>query len=139
MIERVLILSRDDGFLMTLYNRLKAFSVEVVDAFTEEGQIPDSLRYRYNVIVLDKSFLGHARGAVELIRRMRRAGFSNPIIGVELVHHDGDLFTLAVAGCNFTLSTISRLDSPGVKNLENELALLIERISAVLSEAHQPQ
>lgn len=137
MIEKVILLSRNKEFLSTLRDRLKRFGVEVVEMFTEKEQVPmDELRHRYNVIVVDKSFLGHARNACVLVREMRCARFDDPIIAFERVAYDGELFSLAVAGCNFTISLFDHLDDE--ERLMTAICRLVERISDALSEASQP-
>lgn len=103
MTEKILVLSQNDRVLSQFPPLLKKWGVEVVDVASENTEVPfEELRYRYNIIIIDKHWNGGARGAVECIHHIRTK-FQYPIIGIEVFPGGGQLFSLQVAGANFTL------------------------------------
>jgi len=125
---KVLILSRDADWCVMANAALKRNGVDVVDVVTEAAVIPfGELSARYNILVVDKPFMGNARDTATLVRLIRRE-FFDPMIGMELYSDAGELLSLRVAGCNFYV----RLGLPGMGI--HKLARTIDQISHELQE-----
>jgi len=134
MLEKVLILCRNEELVQELLAWFQQATVDEVKAIFDEKKVRiDRLADRYNIIIIDKQFCGTGRTTATFVRRIRQK-FFDPMIGIELMAGDGYLFSLQVAGCNFTLSLSGVSNAENCKNIFD---LIFFKIFSELAEPHQ--